>query len=57
LPSSHEGGGLVVKHRLEEDVFKTSGTQPSFACWYSDVSHEVLPVTFSCRWVLTSNIA
>lgn len=28
----------------------------SFACWYSDVTHEVLPVTSGYRWVLTYNL-
>ncbi|KAK3346421.1 hypothetical protein B0T25DRAFT_461040 [Lasiosphaeria hispida] len=57
LPSPHEGGDLVLKHRGEKKVFKTSEIQPSLACWYSDVLHEVLPVTSGYRWVLTYNLA
>ncbi|KAF4977820.1 hypothetical protein FZEAL_5727 [Fusarium zealandicum] len=57
LPSVHQGGDLVLKHCGETKVFKTSGASQSFACWYSDVSHEVLPVTSGYRWVLTYNLA
>ncbi|KAM6514007.1 hypothetical protein FALCPG4_015191 [Fusarium falciforme] len=57
LPSAHQGGDLVLKHCGEKKVFKTSEWAQSFACWYSDVSHEVLPVTSGYRWVLTYNLA
>ncbi|KAK0716376.1 hypothetical protein B0H67DRAFT_684362 [Lasiosphaeris hirsuta] len=57
LPSEHRGGDLVLKHRGVTKVFKTSETQPCMFCWYSDVSHEVLPVTTGRRWVLTYNLA
>ncbi|KAM7203218.1 hypothetical protein V8F33_002209 [Rhypophila sp. PSN 637] len=60
LPSPHEGGDLVVKHRGKRMVFKTSEEKSgrmSMACWYADVSHEVLPVTSGYRWVLTYNLA
>lgn len=57
LPSAHEGGEVVVKHCGEKKVFKTSNATQSYACWYSDVSHEVLPVTSGYRWVLTFNLA
>ena len=57
LPSAHQGGEVVVKHRGREKVFKTSEAAQSFACWYGDVSHEVLPVTSGYRWVLTYNLA
>ncbi|KAI9103106.1 hypothetical protein DFS34DRAFT_646489 [Phlyctochytrium arcticum] len=57
LPSGHTGGDLFVKHRGEGMVFKTSTAQPCMLCWYSDVSHEVLPVTSGYRWVLTFNLA
>jgi hypothetical protein len=56
LPSPHQGGEVVVKHCGEKKTFKTSGDAWSFACWYSDVSHEVLPVTSGHRWVLTFNL-
>lgn len=57
LPSAHEGGDVVVRHRNQEKVFKTSESEYSYICWYSDVSHQVLPVTSGYRWVLTYNLA
>ncbi|KAI9103107.1 hypothetical protein DFS34DRAFT_590673 [Phlyctochytrium arcticum] len=57
LPSEHTGGDLVVKHRGEAKIFQTSSIQPCMLSWYSDVSHEVLPVTSGYRWVLTFNLA
>lgn len=57
LPSAHQGGELVVKHCGEKQVFKTSAVAQSWASWYSDVEHEVLPVTSGYRWVLTYNLA
>ncbi|CAH0025690.1 unnamed protein product [Clonostachys rhizophaga] len=57
LPSPHTGGDVVVKHCGEKKVFKTSQAEHSFICWYSDVTHEVLPVTSGYRWVLTYNLA
>ncbi|KAJ3939639.1 uncharacterized protein N0V96_010422 [Colletotrichum fioriniae] len=57
LPCGHKGGDIVVKHCGETKTFKTSGADQSFACWYSDVHHEVLPVTEGYRVVLTYNLA
>ncbi|KAK7432252.1 hypothetical protein QQZ08_001197 [Neonectria magnoliae] len=57
LPSPHEGGEVVLKHCGEKKIFKTSEATQSIACWYSDVSHEVLPVTSGYRWVVTYNLA
>ncbi|KAG5984728.1 hypothetical protein E4U55_003500 [Claviceps digitariae] len=57
LPSAHRGGEVVVKHCGQKKTFKTSEASQSFACWYSDVSHEVLPVTSGFRWVVTYNLA
>ncbi|KAK4449744.1 hypothetical protein QBC34DRAFT_494211 [Podospora aff. communis PSN243] len=57
LPSKHEGGDLVIKHRNDTKTFKTSESQPSAACWFSDVTHEVLPVISGIRCVLTFNLA
>lgn len=56
LPSAHTGGEVVLKHCGEKKVFKTSEVTQSYACWYSDVSHEILPVTSGYRWVLTYNL-
>ncbi|KAK4102920.1 hypothetical protein N658DRAFT_522894 [Parathielavia hyrcaniae] len=57
LPSPHEGGDLVLKHRGQSKTYKTSTNQTSMLCWYSDVHHEVLPVVSGYRWVLTYNLA
>lgn len=61
LPSEHEGGDLILKHRQQKSVFcsshSTNKTKISFMCWYSDVQHEVTPVTSGYRWVLTYNLA
>ncbi|KAH7305225.1 hypothetical protein B0I35DRAFT_483991 [Stachybotrys elegans] len=57
LPSPHEGGDVVTKHAGKTKIFKTSTEQSSFICWYSDVTHEVLPVISGYRWVLTYNLA
>lgn len=56
LPSEHQGGDLVVKQRDVTKMFKTSEVQPSMACWFSDGTHEVLPVTSGIRWGLTYNL-
>lgn len=57
LPSPHTGGDIVLRHAGQEKTHKTSEVQPSVLCWYSDVHHEVLPVTSGYRWVLTYNLA
>ncbi|EQB54196.1 hypothetical protein CGLO_06000 [Colletotrichum gloeosporioides Cg-14] len=58
LPSPHEGGEVVAKHCGETKTLKTSKyREGSVAVWYSDVSHEVLPVTWGYRVVLTYNLA
>ncbi|KAK2014117.1 2OG-Fe(II) oxygenase superfamily protein [Colletotrichum eremochloae] len=56
LPSAHEGGDVVVKHASQTKTFKTSKVDQSFACWYSDVQHEVLPIMHGYRVVLTYNL-
>lgn len=48
LPSKHEGENVVATHRGESRTFKTSPSSEygfSYAAWYSDVIHEVKPVT------------
>ncbi|OAV95941.1 hypothetical protein PTTG_26514 [Puccinia triticina 1-1 BBBD Race 1] len=57
LPSAHTGGEVVARHNGEVMVLSTSDAPQSFACWYSDVSHEVLPVQSGYRCVLTYNLA
>ncbi|EHS64630.1 uncharacterized protein PGTG_22446 [Puccinia graminis f. sp. tritici CRL 75-36-700-3] len=57
LPSAHTGGEVVVKHNDECHTLRTSDATQSFACWYSDVTHEVLPVQSGYRCCLTYNLA
>ncbi|KUI56862.1 hypothetical protein VP1G_04179 [Cytospora mali] len=56
LSSQHEGGDLVLQHHRDTKVFKSSGNQDILACWYSDVTYELRPVTSGYRWVLTYNL-
>src|SRR5271156_641312 len=59
LPSSHQGGDVVLSHNQEKYEFKTSLHSDfgmSFAAWYSDVLHEVKPVISGYRLVLTYNM-
>ncbi|KIX09823.1 uncharacterized protein Z518_00904 [Rhinocladiella mackenziei CBS 650.93] len=59
LSSMHEGGDLVLSHGDDTVEFKTSPTSAfgmSFAAWYSDVLHQVKPVTKGYRLVLTYNL-
>lgn len=57
LPSAHTGGEVVVRHCGKKATYKTSEAYHSIIAWYSDVTHEVLPVTSGYRWVLTYNLA
>ncbi|WAQ85761.1 hypothetical protein PtA15_6A390 [Puccinia triticina] len=57
LPSVHLGGEIVVRHNGEYKTLRTSDATQSFACWYSDVTHEILPVKSGYRCVLTYNLA
>lgn len=58
LPSTHEGGDVHLSHCGQRHVFKTS--QSSFdlhaLAWYSDVTHEIKPITEGHRLVLIYNI-
>ncbi|EXJ91766.1 hypothetical protein A1O3_00316 [Capronia epimyces CBS 606.96] len=59
LPSSHQGGELVLSHNHEKVELKTAPTSDfdmSYAAWYSDVLHEVKPVTQGYRLVLVYNL-
>ena len=60
LPSEHECGDIILKHRQQKEIFKSSHdimTGIGFMCWYTDVQHEVTPITSGYRWVLTYNLA
>lgn len=59
LPTEHEGGEIVLNHRGKSMQFKTSTTSMagfSYAAWYSDVFHEIKPITSGHRLVLTYNL-
>jgi predicted 2-oxoglutarate/Fe(II)-dependent dioxygenase YbiX len=59
LPSTSSGGELVVRHRHREVKLDLSNDDPSemtFAAFYADCVHEVLPVTAGCRAALVYNL-
>lgn len=60
LPAQHEGGELIVRHegREYEVVFAgaASGHELSYAAFYADCQHEVLPVRSGYRLCLTYNV-
>ncbi|KDN63793.1 putative 2OG-Fe(II)oxygenase superfamily protein [Colletotrichum sublineola] len=47
---------VASDHAGQTKTFKTSKVDQSFACWYSDVQHEVLPIMHGYRVVLTYNL-
>ena len=58
LPSISTGGDLVVQHKGREvrlDLRCTDPSETSFAAFYADCVHEVLPVTDGCRLALVYN--
>lgn len=59
LPSVHEGGSVRLVHGKEVRTVETA-SQSAFKmttlAWYSDVQHEILPVTSGYRLVLTYNL-
>ena len=63
FPTPHEGGALHLRHRGQEWVFDsgrelTALHQPSigYVTFFSDVEHEVAPVTSGHRVTLTYNL-
>ncbi|KAJ9637150.1 hypothetical protein H2199_007436 [Coniosporium tulheliwenetii] len=56
LPSKHEGGAIIARHKKQTKVFRTEDFKQSYAAWYSDVKHEITEVTSGYRWVLTYNL-
>ncbi|KAK3376177.1 hypothetical protein B0T24DRAFT_526806 [Lasiosphaeria ovina] len=57
LPSPHQGGDLVLRHRGQTKVFKSQRSSRPLLAGTLTCPHEVLPVTSGCRWVLTYNLA
>ena len=54
LPSKFTGGALVTRHQGRQVTFDwSSSTATQWAAFYSDVEHEVLPVTSGHRITLT----
>ena len=64
LPSPHEGGALLLRHRGQEWTFdsgkllEAAEDQPSigYVAFFSDIEHEVVPVTSGYRVTLTYNL-
>src|SRR4051812_37162796 len=59
LPSSFEGGALVVRHKGREarlDLRCDDPAEAAFAAFYADCVHEILPVTAGCRLTLVYNL-
>ncbi|KAI7949623.1 hypothetical protein MJO28_008444 [Puccinia striiformis f. sp. tritici] len=57
LLSTHTGGKFVVTHNGECKTLKTSDASKYYACWHSDVTHEVLPVESGYQCDVTYNLA
>lgn len=59
LPSKHTGGNVELSFRGSQTTLSTAVTSEwsvSYLAWYSDVLHEVKPVTSGYRIVLTFNL-
>lgn len=59
LPSLSSGGELVVRHKEREAKLDLANDEPSemtFAAFYADCVHEVLPITAGCRATLVYNL-
>jgi 2OG-Fe(II) oxygenase superfamily len=66
FPSPHEGGALLLRHRGHEWIFDSGQAlaanrdkgQPSigYVAFFSDIEHEVAPVTSGHRITLTYNL-
>jgi hypothetical protein len=59
LPSIYTGGALLVRHRDREVRLDLSCPEPSqvtFAAFYADCVHEVLPITSGYRLALVYNL-
>ncbi|QOY89571.1 2OG-Fe(II) oxygenase [Paludibaculum fermentans] len=59
LPTFHRGGALRIRHADRQVTLETHATDPSevsFAAFYSDCEHEVLPVQAGHRVCLLYNL-
>lgn len=60
LPSTHEGGELIIRHGTEQTQYSFAGKSkfyPEFAAFYADCYHEVLPIQSGFRLSLIYNLA
>ena len=59
LPSTHQGGELVIRHDQKEvsvDFSAKSSFNTQFAAFFADCEHEVRPVTSGVRLALVYNL-
>ena len=60
LPSVSTGGELVVRHKGREArlgfALRRTSSEATFAAFYADCVHQVLPVTSGCRLALVYNL-
>lgn len=59
LPSEHTGGEVYLVHDKKKRTLETAPSSAfdiSMLAWYSDVSHEVRPISSGYRLVLTYNL-
>lgn len=59
LPSIYTGGELIVRHEGQEtrlDLYSPEPSVATFAAFYADCVHEILPVTSGCRLTFVYNL-
>ena len=56
LPSTSQGGVLVVEHAGRTERYRSSKESLSFIAFYADCRHHVQPITSGYRVVLTYNL-
>jgi len=59
LPSEFSGGELVIRHKHDEvrlDLRRDEPSEITYAAFYADCRHEVLPVESGYRWALVYNL-
>lgn len=59
LPSKHEGGQVHLSHSHKRHLFATSESSSfdlTALAWYSDVTHEIKPLSSGYRLVITYNL-
>ena len=59
LPSLHAGGEVLLTHSKKQHKIETADDSEfglSALAWYSDVQHEIRPITSGYRLVLTYNL-